>query len=232
MPHSWQQVTDPDAVKVFLSGRDLPVLGALMTGEWAVGPLAASLHLPLNAAHHRVRRLLRLGLVRETRQTARRGRPIRHYRATSEGYLVPYHATPLGSPEELVGMQERDFTARFLHAVVQAAAPLVRDERDVGLRVFLENGEVTVDVTPTAGAFQSAELLRPDRPALLLGGATLHLTPADAKALQRELSELHARYAARRGPERYLLRLGLTPDVPRDNTVPGDTSGPGDAPGN
>lgn len=221
MPLSWQQVTDPDAVKVFLSGRDLPVLGALMQREWAVAPLAAALHLPLNATHHRVRRLLRLGLARETRQEPRRGRPVRHYRASSRAYLVPYHATPLGSPEELVGVQERDFTARFLHAVVEAAAPLVSNERDVGLRVFLagglDGGEVTFDVTPTAGAFQSAELLRPESPALLLSGGTLHLTPADAKALQRELSELHARYAARPGPERYLLRLGLTPDVPGDD---------------
>ncbi len=217
MAQPWQQVTDPDAVKVFLSGRELPVLAALMAGEWAVAPLAASLHLPLNATHHRVRRLLRLGLAHETRQAARRGRPVRYYRASSQAYLVPYHATPLGSPEELVGLQERDFTARFLHAVVQAAAPLVSNERDVGLRVFVNNGEVSFDVTPTAGAFQSAELLRPDRPALLLNGGTLHLSPADAKALQRELSELHARYAALRGPERYLLRLGLTPDVPEDD---------------
>lgn len=221
MPQSWQQVTHPDAVKVFLSGRDLPVLSALMTGEWAVAPLAASLHLPLNATHHRVRRLLGLGLVRETRQEVRRGRPVRHYRASSQAYLVPYHATPLGSLEELVDVHERDFTARFLHAVVQAAAPLVSDERDIGLRVFVKAGEVTVDVTPTAGAFRSANLLRPDRPALLLSPDTLHLTPADAKALQRELSELHARYAALRGPERYLLRLGLTPDVPAGDATGG-----------
>lgn len=217
MPRLWQQVTDPDAVKVFLSGRDLPVLSALMTAEWAVAPLAVTLNLPLNATHHRVRRLLRLGLVQQTRQEARRGRPIRHYRASSEAYLVPYHATPLGSLEELVGVYEHEFTARFLRAVVGAATPLVSDERDIGLRVFLDGGEVAFDVTPTAGAFQSADLLRPDRPALLLNWGTLHLDPADAKALQRELSELHARYTARHGSGRYLLRLGLTPDVPGDD---------------
>ncbi|CAM4446228.1 hypothetical protein [Deinococcus marmoris] len=216
MPRIWQQVTAPDAVKVFLSGRDLPVLAALMQTEWAVASLAASLHLPLNATHHRVRRLLRLGLVRETRLEARRGRPIRHYRASSEGYLVPYHATPLGSLEELVGVYEQEFTVRFLRAVVGAATPLVSDEREIGLRVFLDGGEVSFDVTPTAGAFQYADLLRPDRPALLLNWGTLHLDSADAKALQHELSELHARYAALHGPERYLLRLGLTPDVPGD----------------
>ncbi|WP_309570005.1 hypothetical protein [Deinococcus sp.] len=218
MTRSWQRVTDPAAVKVFLSGHDLPVLEALMLREWAVAPLAQALGLPLNATHHRVRRLLRLELIRETRAEPRRGRPVRHYRATSDAYLIPYHATPLHSLEDLVGVHEVAFRERFLRAVVHAAAPLVSDERDIGLRVFTDGGGLSFDVTPTAGAFQYAELLLPDRPALLVNWGALHLSPAEAKALQLELSELHARYAALQGTERYLFRLGLTPDLPGDDS--------------
>lgn len=214
MSSSWQRVTDPEGVRIFLSGGALPLLEALMVQEWTVAQLAQACRLPLNAAHYRVRRLLRAGLVHETRQQARRGRPIRHYRATSERYLVPYHATPLNTVEELVGLHEHSFAQRFLHAVVQAAAPLVQDEREIGLRFFREGDHVTFDVTPRAGAFSLAEFLRPDRPALLLDWGTLELTPDDAKALQHDLSELLSRFSGRAGPERFLFRVGLCPEGP------------------
>ena len=202
-----------------MSGSTLPLLEALMMQEWTVVGLAQAHRVPLNATHYRVRRLVSAGLVYETRQEARRGRPIRHYRATSEQYLVPYHATPLNTVEELVGLHEQSFAQRFLHAVVQAAAPLVQDERELGLRFFREGDHITYDVTPRAGAFSLAEFMRPDRPALLLDWGILDLTPDDAKAMQLELSGLLARFAGRAGPERFLFRLGLCPDVSDERPV-------------
>jgi len=41
--------------------------------------------------------------------------------------------------------------------------------------------------------------------------AGLRLSRAEAKALQRELWEVYARYEHRRGPEKYVLHLGLAP---------------------
>ncbi|THF85088.1 hypothetical protein E7T09_18840 [Deinococcus sp. KSM4-11] len=216
MPGPWQRVTDPAAVKLFMEASMMVTLEHLMLGEHSASHLARLLHAPLNAVHHRLRRLVAAGLAYESRVEARRGRPIRHYRATSDAYLVPYDATPLTSVEDLVGLHETGFARRFLHAVVEAGRSLVVNERDIGLRVFRDGDAVSVDITPRAGEFTLDEFLAPDSPVLLLNWGELRLTREDAKAMQRELHALHARYAARHGPERYLFRLGLTRDRPDD----------------
>ncbi|WP_412027064.1 hypothetical protein [Deinococcus yunweiensis] len=212
MSGSWQRVTDPAAVKLFMDSGTLGVLERLMLGEHSASSLACILHAPLNAVHYRLRRLVAAGLATESRAEPRRGRPIRHYRATSGAYLVPYDATPLTSVEELVGLHETDFTRRFLSAVVASGRRLVVNERDIGLRVYRDGDEICVDITPRAGEFDFEEFMHPDAPVLMLKWGELHLSVEDAKAMQRELYELYARYAARPGPERYLFRLGLTRD--------------------
>lgn len=214
MPGSWQRVTDPASVKLFLDSAALTTLEHLMLAEHSVAQLAQTLHAPLNAVHHRVRRLVAAGLVHETRAEPRHGRPIRHYRATADAYLVPYDATPLTTVEDLIGLHETGFARRFLSAVVHTGRRLVVNERDIGLRVFRDGDAVTVDITPRAGEFTLDEFLHPDAPVLLLNWGELHLNRDDAKAMQRELHALHARYAAKGGPERYLFRLGLTADLP------------------
>lgn len=213
MPTHWQRVEDPAAVRLILSPDVLGVLEALMLAEHSVSTLAATLGRPLNAVHHRVRRLVAAGLVVETRREARRGRPIGHYRASSGAYFVPYARTPLRSHEEMVGLGEEAFQRRFDRAVVQAGAALVRDWQDVGLRVYVDGGGVLEDVTPSAEAFDDRALLEDGAPALYLHRGTHRLSAADAKALQRELDALLARYTGRQGERGYLLRLDLAPDV-------------------
>lgn len=213
MPGPWQRVTDPTGVKLFMDSATLTTLEHLMLAEHSVAQLARTLGSPLNAVHHRVRRLVTAGLAHETRTEPRHGRPIRHYRATSSAYLVPYDATPLTTVEDLIGLHETGFARHFLSAVVHAGRSLVVNERDIGLRVYRDGDAVRVDITPRAGEFTLDEFLHPDSPVLLLNWGELHLTRQDAKAMQLELHALHARYAGRQGPERYLFRLGLTRDV-------------------
>ncbi|MBZ9713355.1 winged helix-turn-helix domain-containing protein [Deinococcus multiflagellatus] len=213
MTQVFQHVTHPEAVKVFLNLTYLPVLAALMAREWTVSALAAHLGLAVNATHHRVRRLVAVGLAQEIRLEARRGRPLRHYRAPP-ALLVPYHCTPLDTLEDLIGLHEDSFQVAFQRAVVRAGLALVENRNDIGLRLYLDGEEVVSDITPTAGAFSFRDLLRPDAPALLANRGLLHLTREDAKALQTELSEVLTRYLQKTGPEPYLFRVGLAPDLP------------------
>ncbi|MFC4424697.1 hypothetical protein [Deinococcus navajonensis] len=212
MALEWRRLDDPQAARLCLSPEYTLVLQHLMRREWSVGPLAGACGRPLNATHRRVRRLLAAGLVCQTRAEPRRGRPVRHYRAVSQGFLVPYHLTPLGSLEDLIALHEDHFQARFHHAVVQAGGTLVQREEDIALRLYCHGDEVRFDVTPRAGPFSVAELLHPDQPALTVEWGHLFLSRAEAKALQQELHDLRARYANRGGPERYLYRLNLAPD--------------------
>lgn len=214
MPLDWRRIEDAQAAQLCLSPDYTLVLQHLMRREWSVAPLAAACVRPLNATHRRVRRLLAAGLVEQTRQEPRRGRPVRHYRAVSEAFLVPYHLTPLGSLEDLIALHEDGFQTRFHHAVVEAGWALVQREEDIALRLYRHGDEVLFDITPRAGPFDLAELLQPGQPALTVEWGQLFLTREDAKALQRELHDLRARYASRGGPERYLYRLNLAPEAP------------------
>ncbi|MFB9992642.1 hypothetical protein ACFFLM_11755 [Deinococcus oregonensis] len=212
MAPGFQHVTDPEAVKIFLNLSYVPVLEELMRREWMVSALAAHLGLPLNAVHHRVRRLVAVGLARETRHQARRGRPLRHYRAAAQAFLVPYHSTSLGSLEDLIGLHEDSFQRRFHQAVVRAGLTLVQDRHDIGLRLYMDGEEVVSDFTPRAETFDLRELLRPEAPALLAHRGLLHLTREDAKALQNELNAVLDFYFQKTGPNLYLIRIGLAPE--------------------
>ncbi|MBB5234007.1 helix-turn-helix domain-containing protein [Deinococcus budaensis] len=211
MASDWQTVTQPAAVRVLLSARYQPVLRRLMLGEWAVADLARACGLPLNAAHHRVQTLVKQGLVAVTRTRPRRGRPVRLYRAAAEAFFVPYAATPAASPEALVAQREQDFTRRFDQALLALGQSLVRDEREIGVRLYREGHQVVQDLTPQAGHFDPAALLQPQQPAVALISEPLRLSREEAKTLQRELAELYGRYAGRPGPGSYLLRLHLMP---------------------
>lgn len=214
MSRVWLHVRDPFAAQLCLSPEYTLVLQHLMRREWSVAPLAVACARPLNATHRRVRRLVAAGLVTGTRLEPRRGRPVRHYRAVSDAFLIPYHLTALGSLEDLVSLHEESFQTRFWQAVVRAGVKLVQREEDIALRLYRSGDEVNFDITPRAEAFDLTDLLHGSGPALSVEWGHLQLSREDAKALQRELYELRLRYASRRGPERYLYRLNLAPDLP------------------
>lgn len=96
---------------------------------------------------------------------------------------------------------------------MQAGVPLVRRDEDIAVRLYRHAGGVVMDVTPTAEHFDLRDLLRPEVPALTVDWGVLHLTREDAKALQRDLHALLARYAARGGPHPHLYRVNLAPDI-------------------
>ncbi|UBV42497.1 hypothetical protein LAJ19_12845 [Deinococcus taeanensis] len=213
MPRPWTRVEDPLAARLCLTPEYTLLLHALMTQDYAAAALARHCGRALNATHHRLGRLVQAGLVQVTRQTERRGRPIKHYRAVASAFLIPYHRTPLSSLEALIALHEDTFSARFHHAVVQAGACLVQRDEDIAVRLYTTPTGVTMDITPRADAFDLLDLLREDAPPLTAHWGTLHLTREDAKALQRDLHDLLTRYAGRRGPGRYLYRLNLAPEA-------------------
>ncbi|GGR73970.1 transcriptional regulator [Deinococcus seoulensis] len=213
MPRAWTRLEDPHAARLALNPAYTDLLRLLMTREWTATTLAAAAGQPLNAAHHRLGRLLAAGLVCVTRLEPRRGRPLRHYRAVSDALLIPYHLTRLGSLEDLISLHEDTFSGRFRHAVVHAGVPLVRRDEDIAVRLYRHAGGVVMDVTPTAEHFDLRDLLRPEAPALTVDWGVLNLTRDDAKALQRDLHDLIARYAGRDGPHPYLYRVNLAPDT-------------------
>jgi hypothetical protein len=54
----------------------------------------------LDTMLYRVRKFLNAGLLKVTRVEKRAGRPIKHYRSTSEAFFVPFEVTPYAELEE------------------------------------------------------------------------------------------------------------------------------------
>lgn len=212
MQTHWQYVTEARAVKMFLNQEYILVLEQLMLKEWSVGQLAKELDVPLNGIHYRVRRLLEANLVVQTRVFKRQGRPIKYFRSTSQAYLIPYSATPLNSLEELVGLRNDGFQERINQGIVEVGSKFVKDKNDIGMRLFVKDGQVYWDATPTAENFQYTDLLEPDIPAIFVSCLMLKLNMEDAKKLQLELVELCQRYMDHQGEQRYLFKLGLAPE--------------------
>ena len=207
----WQTITEPRAVRVLLDALYTSVLGAFMHGPTSVKLTADALGLPLKTVHDRVRTLERLGLLHVTHLESRRGRPIKHYAATAEGFFVPFHATPAASLEGFVAEVLQPAQAHFNALFARAGIGLIQQPEQAGFRFYARGGGVFSDLTPSAEQFDPVDLLKPDNPALLLSYVPLRLSREDAKQLQLEMMELVMRYTQQSGPEPYLAHVAITP---------------------
>src|SRR5688572_16669477 len=84
----------PDRAAAFADPRRRRILTAFMGREQSLSEAAAALAMPLNLLAYHVGALLRLQLLRVTREQKRAGRPIRFYRAVADRFLVPAAAMP------------------------------------------------------------------------------------------------------------------------------------------
>lgn len=200
MPH---RVQDPLAARLLADPDWAVALKPFMKGPASVKDLAQAQGLSLQKAHYRVRRLLQAGLLCPAGRKGRAGRPIQLYEAVARDFLIPKALVPPRVLEALEGAQswQREFA--------QALARLSRSQNPT-LRVFL-NPEGLLEW----GEAEEPDLLAENHPALLnLWSAGLHLSPKEAKALQRELLALYHRYAAlepRKDRRRHIVHLGLAP---------------------
>lgn len=200
MPHL---VQDPLAARLLADPEWAVALKPFMKGPASVKDLAEAQGLSLQKAHYRVMRLLQAGLLRPAGLKRRAGRAVRLYEAVERDFLIPKALVPQRVLEALEGAQswQKDFA--------QALARL-NPSQNPTLRVFL-NPEGLLEW----GEAEEPDLLAEDHPALLnLWSAGLHLSPTEAKALQKELLALYHRYAAL-GPSEerkpHLVHLGLAP---------------------
>lgn len=159
-----------------------------------------------NTVLRRVQRLMRLGLVEIAATTPRAGRAAKHYRATADVFFVPFEAT--GAADLEGALAERDgYWERLLRRHV------VRARREAmgtwGTRIYRDaRGRVQLQTAVSPAA--NVTMLDADMPvALSAWRDQVWLDHSDAKALQRELYALVQRYGAKRGPQRYVVHVGL-----------------------
>lgn len=199
-------MTDPALAAFLLDPRAQPLLEVFLARECTVSDAARMTEASLNTTFARVRRLLALGFLVEGTGTVRVGRRVRTYRSSASCYFVPYEVTPFETLEAQHEATDLAHARLLAQGVVRARR---RAFPSYGSEVSrLEDG--ALEFRPAFGPGQPLSAVHPDAPAVLnLWDEALHLSAADAKALQLELRELYHRYRHRGGPQTYHLRLGL-----------------------
>lgn len=187
--------------------------------EASPAAVAEELGVDIGSVTYRIRQMLRLGLIRQTRVQRRAGRPIRVYRSVADRVFAPLELTPVSSVRELFRRGLADLDVELESAVEQAWLDVGRHRR-WGTHLYRSSPDDGVNrdfvpVTLTGVTDFWAAVLADASPAVWDQHSTLHLTRVDAKRLQRELAEVVGRYGgAPSGPGRrgrLLIRLVLAP---------------------
>jgi hypothetical protein len=144
---------------------------------------------PLSKLHYHVGRLLAAKLLRVSREQARAGRPIRHFRAVAERFLVP---------QELLGDLPGDALAAELRNLLQ-----------------MNRQEVALRYAPDARGNLTVKLVRDETehfPKTIELWQVFKLSRKQRDALASELLELFERYSASEaGSEIILAHAAFAP---------------------
>jgi hypothetical protein len=208
----WAEVHDPAQAEVLTDPLRLRFLVPFLGRARTVGAVAAELGSHPDTVLYRVRTLTDVGLLRVDREEPRRGRAIKHYRATADGYFVPFHASPYADLEE-------DLRANWqvpFHTLVANMAALLRSAGIEGHRVYRVGDAVHVESAPSLD--RPLDLAHPDLRHATVMHRTVRLTPEEAERLQAELNDVLQRYGEGDDDERrrpYLTWGALVPHVVR-----------------
>jgi len=197
------EISDPTAVDLLTNLRVFPALSPFLRDEHTLTSAAAAANRPVSTIAYWVRRLVRCGVLVETRRVARSGMAMPMYRSAARRLVVPIQHLPLDRRVALLDQGRLRVLRRFLDGIDEAMAAhnlggvrLAAADGPVGVAVDVEEYDerTGLDWTDSWG--------------------TVRLSPERALALTREMEDMVAKYAGTDDPvgRRYLLHLGVTPE--------------------
>lgn len=202
------EINDSKAAEVLLNPGSLKQLEPFLGTPKSVSQAAAELGDKANSVLARVKRFLALGLLVQSHQEARAGRPIKYYVTPADILYVPFEVTHASTLVEALEARDTYWQHQLTTAVVQARSQY-RDHQPYGTRIY-KDSQGRLQLQSAHSAHENYSLLDDDAPAALsLWRDSLYLDAKDAKALQQELFQLFQKYHSKKGKKRYLLRLGL-----------------------
>lgn len=206
-------VRDAARARLLLDARSRAQLAPFLGRPRSVSEAAQEVGAKPNTVLRRVQRFLDAGLLDVAETVARRGRPVRRYRAIADAFFVPFEASDAEDLEAALADREAWVTALLRRSVVRARRDAIGTW---GTRIYLDTrGRVQVQMAVRPDV--DAQPPGPDGPAVLSAWRdAIELDYPDAKALQRELFDLLERYQRKRGAQRYVVHLGLAPVAAED----------------
>lgn len=213
-------VRDPDAARLLADPRASRFLEPFIGFERTASAVAAELGVRVSSMLYRINQSLELGLLHVSRVEPRQGRALKYYRAVADSFYVPFELTN-AETFGVLGAGVGAEMSRWLEVSLSAGHEEVHHAFGgwgVGMRLMRDQeGRLDRSLVPEGkltSSFSLAELpLSARAPVLWDQHCLLDLTEDEAKALQRELSEVYGRYLHSDETDRqpYVVRLAMAP---------------------
>lgn len=209
-------ITDLRAARWARHPTALRILAPFFGDGSSLAPVVAHTGLPAPTVWRWARRWLETGALVVVRELARDGRPIKWYRAAAPRLFIPYESEGDALPEDVVrrlmhARMETQVDGLIAAARVTHAAQL---GKAWGTLIYADrHGELVV--RPDFESGRTPNLLADSGPAYLnFYSGDMHLSPRQAKQLQRELVAVLKRYKDQGGETpAFTLSVVLTPRV-------------------
>jgi hypothetical protein len=211
----WQTVTSQAAADFLGNPRTAALINPFIGRETTIKAAAQTLQISPLRMFRAVKRMEELGLIVVTRIVSRRGRPLKHYRAASDRFFVPYRVTGADNLEAFLMAQDERLRRVFVRSFAQYLTEVLHEQgSDPGRIIYRdEAGNVT---THSVGGLDdprgvSKPLLEDDAYLGWSNYSVLKLDLERSRALKRELVALFEKYRAHSGERGYVVRLGMAP---------------------
>ena len=200
-------VTTPEAARLLLEPKHARFIAPFLGRERLVAEVTREIGAPLSTTFRHVSRYCEVGILKVTREQARKGRALKYYRTVADAFFVP----------NSLRVTAHDAWLAELERATKRGAEHVYGEHLVDWGELIFRNEAGIFSTSLARApGQPVTSLASDAPAMLTTAHdAVYLDFADAKRLQQDLHTLFETYTAKGGAQRYLLRLSLVP-LPED----------------
>ena len=117
---SFHTVIDTRQAQLLTEPKSKMFFKPFLAAERSAGEAAAELGCNLNTVLYRVKTFLEAGLLTVSREQTRKGRAVKYYRSSHDGYFVPFMVTPYATLEERLEVQAVPIFADLIRSYATA----------------------------------------------------------------------------------------------------------------
>jgi hypothetical protein len=211
----WRTISRRDAADFLTNPRTATLIQPFMGAPSTIKRAAERLHISPLRMFRAVKKMEELQLLEVACVETRRGRPLKHYRASSDAYFIPYRVTGADNLEDFLMAQDERLRRVFVRSFAEYLLEVLHEQGSDPGRVIVRKPDGNV-VTHSVGGLDDPR--GTERPILeddaYLGWSNYSLAKLDlasAQALKRELVQLFEKYSANSGERGFIVRLGMAP---------------------
>ena len=211
----WETITTSAAADFLSNPRTAALIGPFIAKDNTIKRAAARLEISPLRMFRAVKKMEGLGLLRVAKIESRRGRPVKHYRASSDAYFVPYRVTGADSLEDFLMAQDEYLRRVFVRSFAEYLNSVLGEQGSDPGRIIYRDEYGNIATHSVGGLDDPRGTTRPILEGKDYTGwsnySVLRLDLERSRALKSELVELFEKYRAHSGEREYIVRLGMAP---------------------